>query len=217
MKPALKKSLFLHIYIYIAGLLILSLFQMHEWDGPRLKGGVFLILLYIMWILVESKIITSRDFKKEKSSADKGTFSLYAICRGLTLISALTIPGAGKTSGILIFEGLFLFILGAVLRTWAILVLGEYYSHVVRINKNHRVVDKFPYNIIRHPSYTGMFIAHLGFVIFFFNWISFLVLWALFLPAIIIRIVVEEQELTDNLKEYAAYKKNKKRLFPYIW
>jgi protein-S-isoprenylcysteine O-methyltransferase Ste14 len=51
---------------------------------------------------------------------------------------------------------------GVALAIWARLVLGENWSAVVSIRKNHELIRMGPYRTMRHPIYTGMLLGLLG-------------------------------------------------------
>lgn len=80
------------------------------------------------------------------------------------------------------------------------------------------VVDRGPYRLIRHPSYTGILLVCLGYGLALGNWVSLAVM--VVLPSVVIlrRIGVEEEELLAVLGEaYRAYRGHTKRLVPYVW
>ena len=107
---------------------------------------------------------------------------------------------------------------GVALRTWAILTLGRLFKFVVVIQEGHRVVTSGPYRLLRHPSYTGALVAFLGTGIVLDSWLSTLILVLIPLLAILVRIHVEEAELTNALgREYRTYASRTRRLVPGLW
>jgi len=107
---------------------------------------------------------------------------------------------------------------GVALRTWAILTLGRLFKFVVVIQEGHRVVASGPYRLLRHPSYTGALVAFLGTGIVLDSWLSTLALVLIPLLAILVRIHVEEAELTNALgREYRTYASRTRRLIPGLW
>jgi Isoprenylcysteine carboxyl methyltransferase (ICMT) family len=80
----------------------------------------------------------------------------------LLLIGRAVIPAAA-------IGGLWLFALGMVigwvgllLRWWSFVSLGRYFTVVVRTSEDQPVVDRGPYRVLRHPSYTGLLLALAG-------------------------------------------------------
>jgi len=67
-------------------------------------------------------------------------------------VSGLFLAGAG-----LIFAGSFL-------RLYCYRTLGEFFSFQVELVPGHRLVKHGPYAIVRHPSYTGLVVIVLGFI-----------------------------------------------------
>ena len=107
---------------------------------------------------------------------------------------------------------------GVALRTWAILTLDRLFKFVVVIQEGHRVVASGPYRLLRHPSYTGALVAFLGTGIVLDSWLSTLALVLIPLLAILVRIHVEEAELTNALgREYRTYASRTRRLVPGLW
>lgn len=57
--------------------------------------------------------------------------------------------------------GAVLNLLGGYIRHWTYKVLGELFTYEVAVRPQHQLVMRAPYNIVRHPSYTGLFM-HFG-------------------------------------------------------
>jgi protein-S-isoprenylcysteine O-methyltransferase Ste14 len=139
------------------------------------------------------------------------------------MILALVIAFLFAASGIAslpswsFYVGISLMIAGIVLRQWSIAVLGRYFSPTIGIQEGQAVVDRGPYRLVRHPSYTGLLIIYIGLGFVIQSWGAVLVLIAYFAPAFGYRIHVEEAVLTSKLgDEYVAYAKRTKRLIPYV-
>jgi protein-S-isoprenylcysteine O-methyltransferase Ste14 len=138
---------------------------------------------------------------------------------GVTLAFVLAghgeLPGPGWLPVVL---GLSVAWLGMAVRAWSVRALGEFFTVDVTVAADQRVIDDGPYALVRHPSYTGMLMAILGFGIALDSWGA--VAAALFLPlaAVVIRIRHEETMLRRELGEpYEAYAKRTARLVPGIW
>jgi protein-S-isoprenylcysteine O-methyltransferase Ste14 len=173
------------------------------------------VLLYILWILLEIRI-SLRDAKEEKGSSDFGTRELYALGQALTILSALWFNPVWSKPRIYHGIGIVIFIVGVGFRWWAIRSLDIYYSHMVRTTDDHRIIERGPYRFIRHPAYAGMLAAHVGIICYFFNYVSLGIFLLVFLPAIILRIHIEEKALF-TIEGYDEFARMRKRLIPLIW
>jgi protein-S-isoprenylcysteine O-methyltransferase Ste14 len=201
----------------VVALGFLSYRQLSAWPTPARWLGIAMIVLYVGWLLGEGKVMAGEAGQK-KTERDKGTYELYALGRAVTLFTALGLENVyGPVNGLLpLGIGLGLLVLGVGFRWWAIRTLGRFYSHFVRKQEGHQIVDTGPYRFLRHPAYTGMLIANLGFVLCFFNWIALGALLGFFLPAVARRILVEEQTLFQ-IEGYPEFAEKRWRLFPPIW
>lgn len=194
---------------------VLAYFKLIAWDGLLQSAGIAIMVVYILWLLLESKV-SSAESGKGHTQKDKGTLELYAFGRIATVTAALALPTQWNEFNEFSAVGLLLFVAGIVWRLVAIRTLGKFYSHRVRQVSGHKIVDTGPYRFMRHPAYTGMLIAHLGFVLFFYNHIALALLLVFFIPTVATRILVEEKMLfeIDGYKEFAA---GRPRLLPFVW
>ncbi|MFY9638391.1 MAG: isoprenylcysteine carboxylmethyltransferase family protein, partial [Methanobacterium sp.] len=113
--------------------------------------------------------------------------------------------------------GILLIILGIILRQLSMAILGKYFSGVVGIQKDQKVIEKGPYKYVRHPSYTGALMIFIGLGLALQSGAAVLTLIVLFIIAYGFRMYVEEKALISELGEpYLDYKKRTKRLIPYV-
>jgi len=104
---------------------------------------------------------------------------------------------------------------GLVLRWVAILTLGRLFTVDVAIQADHSVVQTGLYRYMRHPSYTGLMIAFLGFGLYFGNWLSLVGMLLPIAAGVINRVAKEERALLTSLgSEYADYCARTKRFVP---
>jgi protein-S-isoprenylcysteine O-methyltransferase Ste14 len=188
--------------------------KLASWGGAARVAGAAIVVLYLAWLALEARVATS-EIGKERTSLDRGTLEAYALARALTVTLALGLGGPPATP-LRLAAGAALFASGVAFRLHAIRVLGRFYSHRVRVAGDHEVVDHGPYRFIRHPAYTGMLVAHAGFVTAFFHPVAAAALVLLFVPAVIARIRVEETALA-SLAGYAEYSRSRARLVPGVW
>lgn len=172
-----------------------------------------LVLTYIVWLLFEMKI-SIRDSSESHVSFDRLTREIYAVIQAAVVLSAIFFMG--NPSAWMQYTGSAVFIAGLIVRISAVQYLGVYYSHKVRLIKQHKVITAGPYSVIRHPAYAGMILAHLGLVIAFHSPIAGGILIIFLLPCIIIRLLIEEKMLI-KIDGYGSYARKTKRLIPFIW
>lgn len=200
--------------LFVGLILLFGYTQLAAWEQPALTLGATAVALYLLWLLLESRVAAG-EVKRERTRVDIGTCEAYATGRAVTTLAALGVPTLWQGYQPWMALGLALFVGGVAFRLVAIHTLGRFYSHRVRITGDHQIVDSGPYRWVRHPAYTGMLIAHLGFVLLFLN-VWALAAWVLLLVTICVRIQVEERALFE-LPAYPEYALGRKRLLPGLW
>jgi protein-S-isoprenylcysteine O-methyltransferase Ste14 len=113
--------------------------------------------------------------------------------------------------------GVVLFAAGGALRLWPVFVLGPRFSGLVAIQPGHTLVTTGVYGVIRHPSYLGLLVNALGWVLAFRAGVGVL-LTALMIPPLLTRIHAEERLLRTQFgDEYNTYCARTARLIPGLY
>lgn len=123
----------------------------------------------------------------------------------------------GELPLIVFYLGIVIMIFGIFFRYWAVYTLGKYFSPVVTIYSDHKIVKSGLYRFVRHPAYGGALIAILGMGICLRSLLSAII--PLYYNVVVnYRANLEERLLTAEVgNEYLAYKRTVKRKFiPFI-
>jgi protein-S-isoprenylcysteine O-methyltransferase Ste14 len=90
-------------------------------------------------------------------------------------------------------------------------------SATIELAPDQTVISTGPYALVRHPMYAGGVVLLLGIPIALGSWWGVLVMAAV-MPALIWRLIDEEQFLASHLKGYAEYQRQVRwRLIPGVW
>ncbi|MFF9756908.1 methyltransferase family protein [Streptomyces sp. NPDC014344] len=174
--------------------------------------AVALFVTYLAWLVFETRVTFRHD---RGVPAESSTLLPYALARLAVLGGAAFGPMPWLGGSGLLAVPVVVFALGVVGRQAAITTLGRFYSHHVVRRDGHSVVSHGLYRFVRHPAYTGMLLANLGFTAYFLNPFSVVALVLLF-GAVVRRILVEERVLW-TVPEYPAYATGRARLLPRVW
>ena len=152
-----------------------------------------------------------------KQASDRGSYWLLIIT--VYVCFCLAYVGRALNWGVAIgavqYGGLGLMVAGIALREWAVVVLRRYFSVVVALEADHRLVVAGPYRRLRHPAYTGGLMAMVGFALALGSWLSGMPIVVLLLLAFSYRIGLEEQLLLAAFgNTYRNYISRTWRLFP---
>jgi protein-S-isoprenylcysteine O-methyltransferase Ste14 len=181
-----------------------------------------------IWIASANLLNRVRSAGVPHTRLDRGSLVVVMMTSGIAIGTAFqvaaSVPGAAIAPGVpavrwvLLVVGVATIVAGALLRQWAIITLGRYFTVDVRITDGQPVVDSGPYRWIRHPSYTGLIAAFIGIGLALGNWFSLLLFLVVPTIGLVFRVHVEEAALLTNLGEsYGRYAARRKRLLPGLW
>lgn len=115
------------------------------------------------------------------------------------------------------WAGVVICFLGGVLRIVPVYVLRNRFSGLVAIQPEHRLETRGIYGVIRNPSYLGLLITSLGWVLAFRSVVGILLVAAMLVP-LLSRIHAEERLLREHFgADYEAYRQRTWRLVPGIY
>lgn len=114
--------------------------------------------------------------------------------------------------------GIFLIVLGLLIRSIARKDLGKQYSTYVETSAEHRLVTGGIYHRLRHPAYLGLICLFIGIPVCEGSLGGILIALVGGIPLILKRIQIEEKALSTWFgEEYEGYKSRSWRLIPGVW
>ena len=174
--------------------------------------------------------ITRRSRTKTGTKQDKSTLGMIWVVIGVSIAAGIFVSRSTFLweIGVWMFElprgygvnivAVVLFATGLILRWWAIVMLGRFFTVDVTIERDHELVERGPFRFVRHPSYTGVLLAFLGWALTLRNWVAVAVVLVPIFVAFVRRMNVEEEALRGALGErYEAYMRRTKRLIPGVY
>jgi len=180
----------------------------------------------VIWLWVVSEIAIGIGTRAKKSSAsvrDRGSLILLWVVIGIATFTAGAVREIqGETLPITSHRakgvGLAILAVGLALRWTAILTLGRYFTSNVAIQEGQSVLRTGVYRFMRHPSYTGLWLAFVGLAIHFRNGWSLAITLIPITLAMLYRMHVEEAALVDAFgADYESYQKSTSRLIPGVY
>src|SRR5207342_1737570 len=178
----------------------------------------------LVYLISESLLtVTRRSRSRTGSKQDRSTLRVVWLVIMVSLAAGIYVakqwPAAALPYGrMFAIAGVVLFVAGLSLRWWAIITLGRFFTVDVTIEKDHELVERGPFRVVRHPSYTGVLMAFMGYALTLHNWAALLVTLLPILAAFIRRMNVEEEALSRALgSRYADYMRRTKRLVPFVY
>lgn len=178
--------------------------------------------LFGAWLVSSAVTLVRNRARGGIAQRDRGFVGralLIFMLANLVAIGCLKIfPRATFATSFTSIAGLILMSMGLVVRTWAIVHLGRFFTVEVAVATDQRVIDSGPYRLVRHPSYSGILFLTLGVGLCFGNLVSLLAIVGPMFALILRRMRVEEQTLVAQLgNPYLAYMGKTKRLIPGVY
>ncbi|ATB33319.1 methyltransferase family protein [Melittangium boletus] len=204
--------------LLVSGLLMLvplGIRQVQSTPEESRAVAALLLVAYVLWALLESRV-TYREVGKPVAERDGATLEFYGVARVITAVLAVAFPALAAPPEVRI-GGLLCFVGGVTLRLIAIRTLGRAYSHRVRLPDASLLVTDGVYRLLRHPAYTGMLLAHAGYLTVFSSVPGIAAFVLLLVPSVLLRIRHEERLLLGSFPGYSAYAASRKRLIPWVW
>jgi protein-S-isoprenylcysteine O-methyltransferase Ste14 len=140
--------------------------------------------------------------------------SLLLVTIQMTGIGAIfaTGPLVARQPLYLLLQGL-----GLAVGLWALLTMRQKtFSVLPDVKVGASLVHRGPYRWLRHPMYLAVLLVTGALVCASFTWVRLLI-WLVLIMDILIKINYEERLLSAHYPAYAAYRRQTKRLLPYLY
>jgi protein-S-isoprenylcysteine O-methyltransferase Ste14 len=180
-------------------------------------------IIAILWGASELVVLMTMRAKPGSMLKDRRSLAAIWVVYPLTIWLAVFTAFAAQAwalhqSEVFRLLGLIIFLMGQSFRWYSIYYLGRYFTANVAISPDHRLIESGPYRFIRHPSYTGNFIAVIGFGLSLANMASLLVVMVPTFAVHLWRMRIEERALLEAFgDEYRNYMARTKRLVPFVY
>lgn len=183
-------------------------------------------LLALAWVTLALTVLAAFSGSSGLSSGDQEDRSNRWVLGAFTVIGLLMSYFSAFTDRIgfwtldgdtMRWVGVALCAAGGVLRIVPVYVLKNRFSGLVAIQAGHRLETHGIYRVIRNPSYLGLLVSSVGWVLAFRSGVGVLLTAALLVP-LVARIRAEERLLRNHFgAEYEAYCARTWRLVPGIY
>jgi protein-S-isoprenylcysteine O-methyltransferase len=174
--------------------------------------------------------VTRRSRSKTGTKQDKSTLGMLWLVIAVSISAGAFVARSARLrdSWVWMFElppwhaievaAVTLFAAGLILRWWAIVTLGRFFTVDVTIERDHELVEHGPFRWVRHPSYTGVLVAFVGWALTIWNWLAMAVVLVPIFVALTRRMNVEEEALSQALGDkYRDYMRRTNRLIPGVY
>lgn len=204
-------------------LLLVSFYVLPLLAAPQLlPTWPVLVLEAFCTLLFLTQPALSMKESQEHKSTDGWTIWLILGVSGagqiLSLVDWAYRQGAPQDLDAWAISGLACLTLGTGFRLWAIRTLDKAFAAVVQIKHGQQLVTTGPYRWLRHPSYTGAWVAMIGAALLMHSNLGLIIMGPGMLLVYVRRIAVEERALEVGFGEqYLNMKRNTQRLVPGVW
>jgi protein-S-isoprenylcysteine O-methyltransferase Ste14 len=177
-----------------------------------------------VFLLAELRIRLLSRLNRHGSRSDRASLLIVFASVYVGLVAGFVVAAGVEPAAIpdwrwpVFVVGLALMGTGIVIRQWAVVLLGQYFTVDVRIHPGQAVVERGPYRWVAHPSYTGMIVTSVGIGLALGNWAALAVLAVVPTGGLVVRIHVEERALRAGLGEpYRRFLAARPHLLPGVW
>ncbi|MFZ1664891.1 MAG: isoprenylcysteine carboxylmethyltransferase family protein [Flavobacteriales bacterium] len=181
-----------------------------------------LVLAFFCTVLFATQPALSVKESRDNKNTDGWTIWLILGVSGigqvLSLMEWAYYRGAPTALDIWAISGIACLAVGTLFRLWAIRTLDNAFSATVQIKQGQQLITSGPYRWLRHPSYTGAWVAMFGAALLMHSYLGLVLMGPGMLLVYKRRIAVEEKALESAFADnYRTMKQHTHRLIPCIW
>jgi len=175
-------------------------------------------IFLVVWLL--AAISTKRSVYRE-SRAQRLRYSILLFAGYLLLIRGhrLAYPLSARViprMEFIAWAGVILCIAGLSFCIWARAILGRNWSGAVTLKEGHELIERGPYQLVRHPIYTGLLAMFLG-TVMVLGHMAGIAGFVLVSVSFWIKLSDEERIMLKQFPDqYAAYQQRVKRIIPFV-
>src|SRR5438309_5963852 len=180
-----------------------------------------------LWMVVSVSILANilqpayRPFEGSRTPEDRGTaaqilWTVY-LTQAAALLELVWRRRVAIPLDLTTWAALAAMIGGLALRTWAVVLLGPWFTWNVTVQAGQQLVSGGPYRFIRHPSYTGALITFVASCVLLRSWVVALLAAFTLVLAFRRRIRYEEAMLVKPLPGSHSYSSRTDTLLPGIF
>ena len=180
-----------------------------------------------LWVVVGVSILANilqpayRPFEGSRTAEDRGTaaqilWTVY-LTQAAALLELVWRRRVALPLDLTAWVAFGAMIGGLALRTWAVVLLGPWFTWNVTVQAGQQLVTRGPYRLIRHPSYTGALITFVASCVLLRSWVVAVAAVCALTLAFGRRIRYEEALLINTLPGYPGYASRTKKLFPGVF
>ena len=108
-------------------------------------------------------------------------------------------------------------ITGILIILWAVLIMRPHrVSPLPDLRRNARLVTNGPYRYVRHPMYTGVILIATAWLLDHIT-LTRTGAWLILLSDLVAKAIYEETLLRKRFPDYSAYKRQTKRMIPFVY
>lgn len=179
-----------------------------------------------LWIVVGISMLANilqpayRPFEGSRTPEDRGTaaqilWTVY-LTQAAALVELVLRRRVALPEDVTTWIAFSAMIGGLALRTWAVALLGRWFTWNVAVQEGQELITRGPYRLVRHPSYTGALITFVASCVLLRSWVVATFAAIALTVAFLRRIRCEEALLVRALPGYDAYVARTGRLLPRV-